>query len=162
MMHITADTTLGHTCWSTLCHCSADVILETFGRMQSFTHFWKKSAELKRTGCNILCKKSRIHKWTNINTLFLPLVSCFLPPKSVLTSRYTHPLPHYGDIHRSDMGKQHKHTFPEARTHSQSCGHLQSTRLHRKPADASILKSVKKKKIPGREVVTASLVLTSP
>lgn len=42
--------------------------------------------------------------------------STILPPQSVLTSRHTHPLPQYGDIHRSDMGKQHKHTFLEAHT----------------------------------------------
>lgn len=85
-----------------------------------------------------------------------------LPPQSVLTSRYTHPLPQYGDIHRSLTRESNIHThtlLPRPHTYRDP----PSTKLNWKPGD-NCFDWVKYKDyvIAGREVVTASLVLLYP
>lgn len=107
-----------------------------------------------------------IHKWNNIGALILPPASCCalwsLPSHSVLTSRYTHPLPQYGDIHRSDMEKQHKHTFLGAPTYKLAEFHNLPDCAGDHQTHPLWITKIKRLCIAGREVVTASLVLTSP
>lgn len=107
-----------------------------------------------------------IHKWNNIGALIFPPASCCplwsLPSHSVLTSRYTHPLPQYGDIHRSDMEKQHKHTFLGAPTYKLAEFHNLPDCARDQQTHPLWMIKIKRLCIAGREVVTASLVLTSP
>lgn len=107
-----------------------------------------------------------MHKWTTVHALIFHSASycalwCFSYP-SVLTSRYTHPLPQYGDIHRSDMGKQHKHTSLEALTYKHAETHNLPDCAENHCRHQFWISKMKTLCIAGREVVTASLVLTSP
>lgn len=79
----------------------------------------------------------------------------FLPPKSVLTNRYTHPLPQYGDIHTSDMRKQHTLFQQYTHTHTEAYNLLDcAASQQRQPFDFI---KIKRFWITGREVDIASL-----
>lgn len=85
-----------------------------------------------------------------------------LPRWRVLTSRYTHPLPHYGDIHRSDMEKQHKHTCLGAHTYKHAKSHDLPDCAGNQQTHSFCSSKIKRLCIAGREVVTAIRVLSPP